>query len=225
MESGARTLVAAAVRDGGGGSFTNIEQSEPILASLGKHFKDALLTYTFPVVRLAYLPFIEKKLNDVLNQNSMNDWNSRCVGVSQNIDTVRKRLPKSFSPEMINTDKRFPIDRIGQTSDGKFYDKWLGEALGSKLIFFDSSKYLEELKRWYRDFYLPQLEKEQNASRKIEAVPTPAEVAPPPPVNDGPSPALMREFRAMSDFEEKPDSDLTLSGRIRSKIYGGGGRG
>jgi hypothetical protein len=222
LERLAQTEVRAGLRDSGRViSDENEEGKAAIFEHVKRHFQSGLSKITSLEVELLSLKRLGKYLDEEVNRDATQTWSNRFRGVDELIKQVKARIPELFNSGKINVDPRFPIERCSQV-DGRWCDMWLSSALKSKPIPFENSKYVDDLKKFHRDFFLPQLKKEQDA-KKIEETPAPPVESAPPPVDPGISPALMHEFYTMGNEERtQPDPGLTLRGRIQSKIMGGG---
>jgi len=166
IEASARSVVGLAVRQMvSGGIWDEAKLAEDAL----KLWDKELLKVARPVVLLAYLPHLEAALDGALTERAMAEWNLRTRSVDDELILWRRQARPSFSPELINVDERFPIDRI-QWVDGKAHDRWLTEGLGlRKPIPFDPhDKWVEGMIRFYREVYLPRYEQEKSVEEPVE---------------------------------------------------------
>ena len=189
---------------------------EKLLELTEKYFMMEQVKVMWPAVSLMYLPLVTEALETALYSQEKNKFDGRFQSIDAGIQRMTSMIPKPFSPEMINTDKRFPVERCGQDQNGRWYDRWLTDGLKSKPIFFDDQeKYIDALCRYYHEVYWATAEKEkaekQAQTLKIEE----AKVAPPPPANDGVSPSALREFYSIG-AQPEPFS------RRNRRLYKGG---
>jgi hypothetical protein len=184
--------------------------SEPLLLEYTlKNMEREQVKIMWPFVMLQYIPLITESLENALYGKEKEAFDSRFRQIDNEIIRIEVLIPKPFAPELINVDKRFPIDRIGQTSDGKYYDRWLQEGLKEKkLIFFDSPQYVDFLIRYYHEVYWATAEREKAAKQ------------PPPPVEVKAEPQIEPVSPYISEFfqPEREEGPVSLQGRT-SRIY------
>jgi hypothetical protein len=113
-----------------------------------------------PFLKLQYLSYRKTAKEEIRYQREMDAYNRRFENIDGSIRSWEAKIPKPFSPELINIDKRFSISRCRELQ-GRYYDVWLSDGLKEKPIFFDSPNYIEKLIQFYNEVYLPLHEKEQ----------------------------------------------------------------
>lgn len=117
---------------------------------------------------LQYLPFLQKAMEETLFAREMETYNRRFEGVDGWLQSLAAKIPKPFSPELINVDKRFPISRCRELQ-GRYCDVWLTDGLKSKPIFFNAVDYIDKLILFYETTYKSMIEAEEKAKEpKIE---------------------------------------------------------
>jgi len=123
----------------------------------------------YTVSLLSLLPEIQKAFEEAVYHHDLATWNGRCSAIDDELRRWQKKALPLFEANLINVDKRFPIDRV-QFIDGKAYDKWLSDALKSKPIPFDPhSAWVEGLIQFYTEVYKPLAEAELKEQEKPKA--------------------------------------------------------
>ncbi len=214
IEQIAINVVASASRD-----VSSIWSEELLLEYTQKNLEKEQVKVMWPVVMLSYLPLVIKALEEACYRKERQVYDQRFQDIDQSIANTRAVIKKPFSPDLINTDPRFPIDRVAQSSDGKFYDKWLSDGLKSKPIFFDNrEKYVDALCRFYHEVYWKIAEEE----RAAKTVPPPS----PEPEKPLSIPIDNSQERVIQAFQwEVQDERIESGGLLRdriSRIYKGG---
>ena len=163
--------------------------------------------------RKLLLPFIQESLESMTYGKEMESYNRLTGDLDNAITMTIQNIPKPFSPSLINVDKRFPFDRVAQTSDGRYYDVWLTNGLKSKPIFFDASNYDEKRMEFYEKVYWPAGLREKEEEVRQSPQPPTEKPHVEQPISQT---VLYKEFYSIG--QEAPAKE---EGEIRSKIYGG----
>lgn len=191
-----------------------IWSEESLFAHVEKNLNKENVRMMWPFILLQYLPLVVESLEVAVYARESQAWNTRLQGFDNSIAVMTSQLPKPFSPELINKDPRFPVERCGQTSDGKWFDRWLALGLKEKkLIMFDSPQYVEYLIRYYHEVYWATAERERVEALKQVTPP----VEPSPQSTTESFASGLHEFYEMG--REKSLDDELVGGRRKSIIY------
>lgn len=156
-----------------------------------------------PDMMVKYFQQFRKELVRHVHACDMDMWSGRFKAIDGLIKGWKDKIPVSFSPDLINKNERFPIDRIGMMSNGAYFDRWLTELLKSKPILFSSSEYPDRLVDAY-ELYKKTFEEEAKIeTNRIAKAQKAAEQTPEPPyVEDYRPPAEeMAALRENADFQ------------------------
>jgi hypothetical protein len=166
METTARSIVQKAKTE-----IESMFSVDGLKAGVLKVFHQNLSNEVEGPLLLQYLPLLQKEMEAALLSREMERFNSRFAAVDGEIRNWQGKIPKPFSPELINTDGRFPISRCRELQ-GRYYDVWLSDALKSKPIFWDAVDYIDKLTIFWETIFKPIDEAEKRAKEpKIEPSP------------------------------------------------------
>ena len=195
-------------------AVANVYSEKAMAASLDDVMTRETLKIITPVVMQTYVPLLKEELNNIAYRIELGEWQKRLTEIDGEIARLTARTPQPFSPEKINRDPRFPIDRVAQDKDGRWYDRWVTEGLKGKPVYFEPQKQYEDaLCRYYHEVYWATAEKERNpipvpVKVEVEVKPKPVSVDPGIP------------FSTLDNFysDDGIKEPNTLQGRI-SRIY------
>jgi hypothetical protein len=224
LERYAKTQVIAGIRDSARTiSDESEENKQVILDATIKHFQNAQTKITALKDELDFLNRWSKYYDSEFNRDALLVWEQRCKEIDGLIAGAKSRILEPFHRGMINVDKimidgnpnpvfRFPAERVFQTQDGRYVDRYVMELLKTKeFIYFEPyEKYRSYRRRVYKEICLPALQREQEAERAERLGAAPKAPSPPPvePQSKGPTWGQMLE----------EDDSTNLAGRIRAKI-------
>jgi hypothetical protein len=153
-----------------------------------------------PYLMLQCLPMFKQALDHTAYSHDLDQWSSRFKAIDGLIKGWKDKIPVPFSPDLINKNERFPIDRIGMMSNGTYFDRWLSELLKSKPILFNSNEYPDRLVDAY-ELYKKTFEGEQKAEAD--------RIAKAAGIQQGPEPPYVEEQKIPDEelkaMWEKPD--------------------
>ena len=164
-------------------------------------------------VRKLLLPWIQEFMEKEILGKEIETYNVEVKDIDNLIARGIQNKPPVFDPSIINVNRRFPYSRVGQTSDGKFFDKWLTDSLKEKRpIFFDSPTYNDKLIEFFQMVY----QKVAEGERKAREAQQPAPVE--EPSTPGPELPMNEVFEHFPDLLPTGEDD---GPRLRTKIYRG----
>jgi hypothetical protein len=226
MEAMAESLCITAYRD-----VEAVYSNEAWVQALEKRVAAEPLKLSEPIMRLNYLPLFLKHLEQHSEKIALNKHEEEITQIRRKLGEWQGKTPKPFSPEKINTDPRFPIDRVG-FEKGMAFDKWLTEGLKSKtpIFFLPHSDWLKSLLRFWDEIYSP-LEAEKANKIPIQPPPVVEEKKPDPqkPEQRGGDPinpmSEMRRLESEREAEEAARAEMDRQALFVTRHRGIFGRG
>ena len=116
-----------------------------------------------PFLMLQCFSTFKECLLNAAYSHEIESYSQRFAPIDSNIKSWQARIPVKFSPDLINKDERFPIERIGMLSGGVYFDKWLSDLLKHKPILFSSPEYADRIVDVY-ELYKKEHEQEHMAA-------------------------------------------------------------